>query len=369
MQKYNDRFMIRKATTEDGPEIVTILEEEASPGNPQLVFSRRPNGYLSMKREGEHVCIWICIDTSNSEIVGFGAYSINTCFVNGVISPVAYLFGLRCRKKYRLKASRMIPLIYNQIYHELQTQKVTIVFTTILSENIATKNMFTKSHKNIPDYIFLDRYEVFVLSPKKQHFRKVPETITCTSAKNLKKETVVDFFLTEGKKRECFPLIHEQAALPEDFFEECLVLFDKTTGNIVAAGYCWNQRSYKQLIVAGYHGILKMVQPISGVLQFLGFPSLPSKGQELNIATLSFYLVRDERDDYFDWFLAECMKRNHNADQILIGAGPQFPHRKQLEKRPHWNYTSDIYLVEWNKSHDQTALKTFKPTYLQCGWL
>jgi hypothetical protein len=362
----NERFIIEPASVEDGREIIEILEEEAAPGNPSLFYTRRPNAVLSMKKEGEHVSIMVCRSRTNNEIAGFGAYSINRCFLDGKARPVAYLFGLRCRKKYRYKAGRMIPEIYSRIRIELESQAVDHVITTILSENMAARHLLTRPHVNMPQYLPLGKYEVFAVDPRKQRHKKLPEGIACEPARIAGKERLREFLETESCKRNFYPLIKDSPAVPEDFFEECLVLYDQKDGTVLAAGYCRDQRSYKQYVVAGYSGIYRLLTSFSSVLCLCGYPRLPSVGETLNIRTLSFSIVRDERKEYFDWFIDALSGRFRDAAFILIGAGPQYPHISQLETRPHWKYTSDIYAVVWDK---ESEVFPGVPSYLQCGWL
>jgi hypothetical protein len=201
-----DRYIIEPATLEDSRQILDIYEEEAAPGNPALIFTRRDNAILSMQREGEQVVIFVCRNKFNNELIGFGAYSINSCFVNGTVCPVAYLFGLKCRKSYRNRAARAIPIIYNRIRLDLESKGIDNVLTTILSENLPARKFLTKSHRDMPRYTLLGKYEVFALCPLKQSRKKLPEGIVCEPAHITGRLRLENFLQTHGCKRNFFPV-------------------------------------------------------------------------------------------------------------------------------------------------------------------
>lgn len=368
---HSKRYNIKTATAADSNEMLQIYEEEAAPGNPSLIFTRRDNAFFSMQREGEVVKIFTCRHSESGVLVGFGAYSINTCFVNGTQRLVAYLFGLKCRREFRRSVGRMIREIYGQIKIELAAQGVDCVITTILSHNHPARQLLTRHHTGMPRYEPRGRYEVFAVQPRNLCRPSLPAKIECSSAHRFGLALVKNFLQSEGKRRNFFPVLTDTSALPTNFFNDCLVICEKNSTQILALGFCWDQTSYKQYIVARYHGVYKALRKVQPLLSCFGVPSLPAPGERLKISTLSFVLVRDERADAFSWLLIAAAQQCRSYDLMLIGTGPHHPHREQLRKHPHWVYSSDIYEVHWPVQGEtvEPSAHTAVPTYLECGRL
>jgi hypothetical protein len=364
-----DRYFTTLATAADSPEMLSLYEEEESPGNPSVLFTRRNDAFDSMQREGMDVRIFLCRERSTGTIVGMGACSINMCFVNGMPRRVAYLFGLKSHRDFRHKAGHMIPVIYEQLRSYLYNQKIDCTVTTILSENLPARRLLTRAHHGMPRYQLLGRYEVYALKTSSTIRPRLPECITCAPAGAVDKARLGEFFLTQGRKMNFFPVVHESAILPENFADQCLIVSDNNTGNILAACFCWDQRRYKQYIVHSYKGFLRYVQLFSPLLCRCGFPPLPQPGMTMNFVTLSFVCIRDQRPEYFRWLLDGASRHCAHYDFMLAGIGPAHPHRDLLHSRPHWGYSSDVYAVTWNGMPSDSTQEFGLPSHLECGRL
>ncbi|OGC06668.1 hypothetical protein A2526_04755 [candidate division WOR-1 bacterium RIFOXYD2_FULL_36_8] len=364
-----DHYIIEPAKESDGFELCNIYEEESAPGNLEITFTRRDNAYLSMMQEGKIVEVIVCRRRNSLEIVGFGAYAINEYFLHGTKEQVAYLFGMRCRKKYRNKAGKAIPLIYSYIKKSLMTHKVKFIFTSILDDNIKAQKFLTRSHKGLPNYKLLEKFEVYSIKTTKK-ILNVPKNIVLVSALDFDENKFYEFANEVGRKYQLFPDIEEVAPTLKNFLNDCYLLIDKTTGELLACGFCWDQRSFKQYILQGYKGLYKGFYFFSKILTLLGYPNLPVPGSILNYFTLSFWLVKDNNSNYLKWFIDLLSKEKNSYDFFALGIGSSHPLKNTIKKLPHWIYKSNIYSVSW-KDYPKESILLNNPNqiYIECGRL
>ena len=366
----NQLFVIEPACDDDSEEINQILEEELSPGNLSLLFTRRPNAYQSMQKEGEKIEVVVCRNSFNSEIIGIGAYAINSGYIDNKIQPFAYLFALRVRNRYRNKAARAILKTYQYIKEKLEKDNIDVVLTTILDTNYRAKNLLTKSHKNMPSYEYLGDYEVYSIKTGVQNRCYVPAYVTLKSIKQCDANTVAKFIEAYGSRYNFFPAIKADDLNNNPLFRDYYILVDNTANTILAAGLCWDQQAYKQIKIVSYHGFYRFLYPFSNLLSMIGYPRLPKAGAILNYFTLSFWLVRDNNPEYYKWFISAISEKTLMYDFYCIGVAERHPLRNTIRKARHWLYKSKIYAVSWSsKIPTKVKLDANRSLYLECGKL
>ncbi len=104
----SNRYRVELVGSADSGDLLEILEQEEFPGAISLLYTRRPDPFRSLNKDGEEVHIVGVREMSSGSIIGFGACSINTLYINGQATPVAYLSTLRLRKEFR---NQRVPLI------------------------------------------------------------------------------------------------------------------------------------------------------------------------------------------------------------------------------------------------------------------
>jgi len=166
MSSPSDRVVIDDATPGDAGELREILESRPMPGDVSLVYSRRPDAYASLQREGEPV--GIVVIRHHARVIAMGVYAIRTLHVNGVPERVAYLFGLRARGD-ALKVHPVIHRGYARIGERLRTLGVRRAVTTIVASNARVAAMLRTRRACMPAYESLGAYDVFALLPARGH--------------------------------------------------------------------------------------------------------------------------------------------------------------------------------------------------------
>lgn len=369
MNYRNNRFIFERATPEDGQELLEILEEAEFRGRMSLLYTRRPDAYLSLKQEGKEVDIVLCHDTRNGKIVGFGACALRELFVNGRAATVGYLFSLRIRRQYQ----RKYPLLHRgyeflrQLYRD---RRVSFYITTILEENRAAQRLLKKRRPFMPHYSPYGRYDVYAF-----HCRRSSSSVSSSLKQAASDDlaALLSFLSKHGKTMQFFPMLRENDLKTGSIGGLCIqnfyLLYD-THDEILAAGALWDQRHCKQYVMQGYSGIFKLLHPLSRFFPLFGFPAFPKPGEILNFFTLSFWAVKDQNPEIFTQFLDVIPEVAGTYPFFLLGVHENHPLRSVLSKRPHIKYTSQLYVVSWDEQEEKVnALEKNMVTYLECGML
>ena len=368
---FGKRFSIGTAQPEDNKELTEIIEADHFRGPISLLYTRQPNAYESLLKEGEKVEIVVCRDLQNNRIVGFGAYSINTCYINGIPEKVGYFFSLRSRPEYRHRYALLLTQVYEYLKVRLESQNVILVLTTILSDNQDAQKLLTKQHRNMPIYRYLEPYQVYIIKTDKYCRHRVPTTmhLKCAVEKDIPR--LIHFQQHHGRRHQFFPVI-----TPDDFLKQnsafpaqnFYFLEDQLSGEILACGASWNQQNHKQYKIIGYERPLSYLQPFSALLPLLGYPQLPQVNSVLNFATLSFWVVAENNKQYCQWFLNSILQELSDYPFIILGVSQSSHIQTIVKKRRHLTYTSNIYQVSW-PNWPSLNIDKLMPKYLECGRL
>ncbi|MEW5801887.1 MAG: hypothetical protein AB1847_07240 [bacterium] len=373
MSQSTRRFSFGLGQPEDKEQILEILEQNDFKGRISILYTRRPNAYASLKKEGDEVSIVVCKDSQKNKIVGFGACGVRKLYINGKEEKAGYLFALRERKEYKKTYA-----LLSRGYHFLHSlhQDVPLFLTTILEENLYAQKLLEKKRACMPAYEPFGLYEVYTIKTKRKDKQKHPFHFKRTEKTDI--PALVKFLNYQGKKYQFFPVIEREELISEDCthekypgltYEDFFILYGQG-GEILAAGAAWDQKKYKQYIIQGYKGILKFCSPLSSLLASLGYPALVRPGTILKFFTLSFWAVRDNDPYLFTSFLNQFSASLHDYPFFLIGLHEKNPLRNVLRKIPHLVYRSRIYLVDWNKSGSVVdKLEPERFPYLECGML
>ncbi len=365
MKILNDRYVFDFAIKEDNEQILKILEENDFTGKISILYTRRPDAYSSFMAEGKEVLFITCKDIKNhNAIVGFGACSINECFVNGEKQEVGYLFGLRSSKEY-LKKINFLHHSYDYLKEILENRNIKYFYTTILEENYAARKLLEKERKYMPKYEYVCDYIVYSVKTKQKVKQNEYDLINCTD-KDI--NDILIFYHKNGKKLNFFPLIDVEI-IKKIGINNFYFLKDKEK-KILCCGAVWDQKNYKQHIIKNYSKIFKYVQFFSFLFPLFGYPSLPKIDNILNYYTISYFCVENNDPDLFQLFIKEISKKYSEYSFFITGLSDQNFLNKSFEKIPKINYKSRIYLVNWEKKENikETLDKNY-PIYLECGML
>jgi hypothetical protein len=369
MNSRSDRYRFETAQPEDGAQILEILEESDFEGALSVLFTRRPDPYVSFKREGGQVDIVICRDTVQGRLVGVGAASINKMFVDGEPRDVGYLFGLRVRKDYRRRYP-FLPYGFAYLFSLDGHKNVPFYLTTILEENLEARRLFEKRRASMPVYRSIGDYITYILATGRKA-RQVPGLIF-RRAEAADLDPLIAFLSEQGRRYQFFPVVGKEdiAGCGSPVGLEDFSLVCDRDGRIVAAGALWDQRGYKQYVLKGYGGLFKVLYPFSFLLPLFGYPRLAAPGSVLDLCTLSFWVVKDDDAGCFECLLGHISRLARPFSYLVVGIDTRHPLRRVIERRPHLTYKSRMYLVHTReREHQGVPMDPDKVPYLEIGRL
>lgn len=368
MSSRSDKYIIEPARPEDGQELLRILEQMPFPGRVSLIYTRRPDAYRSFYKEGEEVRLFVCRDRRAERIAGLGATAIRDVYINGQPRRVAYLFGLKVDPEYQGRFP-LLPDCYAYLHEYLHKQNVELTFTTILSGNDNARQLLEKKRPVMPAYVPFGRYETFALRNKPGSAGKSGRKIRTASKEDI--PALVRFLNREAQKHNFFPV--SRARDWTGILDNGLTINDvhimEEGGEIIAAGAVWDQSGYKQYVVNGYRGGLKVLAALPWLTRLSGLPPLPAPGEMVRFYTLGRWAVRDNDPDVFDDFLDQVMHAAADYPLCLVGVHEGHPLRPCLQRRRHVRYDSEVYLVNWERQTNPVGDLKPLTVYLECGAL
>jgi len=352
MSYLNEWFELRPATIMDADQILRIYESEEFDGNISVIYTRRPNPYLSFQKEGEQVFLLLLCDHRADLICGVGSCVIRKAYIRGEVKATGYLNGLKLLPQYRKK----VPYIA-EAYHYMYEQTKDLVdcyYTTILTENIPAQRLLEKKRKNMPAYNFKSIYNVYCLASGNHTLQK-NYSLECGNTESLEV-----FYKKNAVKWSLFPADFTMSAFPRD---SIYTLRDKS-GNIQAACVLWNQLAHKQYIVSNYKGIYKFLKWFP--LKWFGYPNLPKIGQIANYASYHMLCVKNDNIDLAQYFIKKIAEKEKDYDFLMIGLFENHYLVKCLQKIKHIKYQSKFYEVNWDNAPIELEIENL---YLDVGLL
>lgn len=349
MNSRNNRCNFALVGPEDGPELLEILEDIDFTGKISLIYTRRPDPYASLKREGRRVDTVVCRDTRTGRLMGLASSSINRMYLNGNPADIGYVFGLRVRQEYRRKFL-LLPKGFQYLFAQHENEGIPFYLTTILDENSAAQRLLEKRRPTMPVYEYFGDYETYALVTGKKG--QSAEGLLFRKAEKSDIRALVAFLRTSGSRFQFFPVLDEGELDDPDStlrYEDFYLLFDPD-GEIAAAGALWDQRPYKQYLLSRYGGVYRFLYPVSFLFPFFGYPGLAKPGTVLNFCTLSFWAIRDDDPEVFDLFLRQVALITRGFSYFVLGIDKRHPLRDAIQRKPHIIYRARMYVVHTQKN-------------------
>ncbi len=267
------------ATTEHIADLLRLLEDNAMQGDWELVMTRRPSYFSPRDDFGE---IYPALARDGDTLVGMCQLSIQSGWVNGEEARMGYLGSLRIVPKYR----NHLKVLQAGFSYLRQLPTPDHCYTSIAENNLLARRLLERGVEGLPLYRFLSSMSTLAISKSRGKDRGLwkvvpPEDYT----------DVIRFFAQESASRQLAPALNLKAMQQTGI----TVLGSYQNGQLVACGMLWDQRAFKQVIVAGYSGRMKMLRPLYNA--FAGMtrrPQMPAAGEVVPQSFLSFLACTDD---------------------------------------------------------------------------
>ena len=142
------RYRFELATPADDADLRHIMAATPMDGSIVVSFRRQPSYFDAAVVEGQFRQVVAARDLETGRIVGFGARSISTRYVNGEPTPIGYLSSLRLLPEHRNIGLVARGYRYFRELHEDNRTK--LYLTTIAVENSAAMKLLTSGRTGMP---------------------------------------------------------------------------------------------------------------------------------------------------------------------------------------------------------------------------
>ena len=342
------------ATEQDAMEMLDIIESDQSKGQIELLYTRRPNPYLSYMAESKDTDVYVIKDSSD-KIIFQGANISHSVYINGQSKKLGYICGLKKHKDFTDKINwlEMVSNAKTKIEYDY-------FYCSILQANTYAQKVLEKKRANISALNYICDYTTFIIKPKKTKIKYNSYTFRNADASD--ETAIVDFLQREGHRYDLFPCFNKISEFyslsAQDFY-----LLEKD-GEILCTCALWEQTGYKQYIVKKYNGILNLLSKIPSLPKLFGYIPLPKTGEALRFPTLTLFMAKNDEEKYYKTmmaFIENVICENYNM--FLIGLTESSEKFKFFTKRKSLHFTSRLYLIAAQN------LPVLEKIHVECGML
>ena len=352
---------VLEANKEDGKEILKVLESSSAKGSIELLYTRRPDAYLSYSKESNDFKVYN-IKENDEKIVGTIAQINREVYIGGKVTKASYICGLKKDEDYKGIVNWGKVFVQNLVIDD-----VDCYYCSILSDNIDAQKMFEKVRKNTTNFNILTKYTTFL---QKSRFHIKCETINAEFkvAKSEDENKIIDFLNKYGKEKDLFPVIKKISDLSDLRTEDFYYL--EKDNQIIALGALWNQTSYRQYIVKKYNGIIKIAKLFNPIISSMGYMKLPKENEVFNFPMLSFLIAQDDNELYYENFLNSISSIVHTKyDFFAYGTSQNSVPYKIFKKLKNISFDSKIYTIDFLIKNKKSAKTDGNNAWIECGML
>ena len=192
---------------------------------------------------------------------------------------------------------------------------------------------------------YLTSVKTYIISPKVR-IRAPKHSLVFRQARSEDLAKVLAFVNGEGRKKDLFPVIDS----PDQFFnlhtEDFYILLDGD--EIVSCAALWDVTGYKQFIVKKYGGLMRAARIANPLLSALGYVKLPRENVPLAFPVLSFFVTKEDSEEFFYIFLNEIRKEiSKRYDMYVLDLPEGHFAGNVLDRKPHVSFLRLIYQLQF----------------------
>ena len=367
------RFEFNLATQEDDHALRELLASMPMQGNIELAFAREPSYFGASGVDGEFVQIVAARDTISKQIIGMGSRAISGCYVNGQVTEIGYLSGLRLLPEYRGKAA-ILARGY-RFFRELhEDRRARFYLTTIAADNERAIEVLASQRAGLPVYLPVGRYYTLTISPRRPH--SLLNTITIRKANSDDGPRIIEFLNEQGPTRQFFPAYDRC-----EFFDaprrliglkNDSILLAEVDGRLVGTLGLWDQSKFKQSLVCGYSKHVRMGRPFyNGYAAIFGKPMLPKVGESLNFRYAAIPVIANSDPHIAESLISSACNilREQSVNFLAAGFHERDPLLPIFRRYSGLEYVTLVYLVHWPDECPEIEKITNRVPYLELGCL
>jgi hypothetical protein len=261
-----------------------------------------------------------------------------------------------------------------ELHADARTQ---IYLTTIAEDNDAALSVLTSGRAGLPRYEYFGNYHTGVIPLKRKlSSSSAAAGIVIHAARAEDLPQLCQFVARIGASRQFFPYY-----APADWCNETGTfraldgrdIFLALRGaEIVGTFACWDQSSFRQIVVEAYGSALAWSAPVyNGWAALRGLPKLPQPGEPLPFLTAALPLVVEDDGQIFAALLEAAIAHSlgRGRSHMLVGMHERDPLIDVVRQFQTEAYTTRCYLVYWEDGICQRERVDGRVPYLELGCL
>lgn len=363
------------ARPQDDAELRQLSAATPMAGKVAVSFRREPSFFGAAVVEGDFHQTIVAREGTTGRIVAHAGRSVRPRFVNGADEPIGYLGSLRVLPEYR--RGLVLAGGYRFLRELHGDGRAQIYLTTIAVGNNAALSALTSGRAGLPRYDYFGSYHTGAIAIRRRAAASnLPPGVAIRGATADDLPQLGAFLDRIGPARQFFPChrqtdwFHDAATfrglLAEDILLAC------RGGEILGSLGCWDQSSFRQIVVEAYGPALALSAPLyNGWAALRGSPKLPKPGESLRFLTTALPVVAGNDRNIFAALLEAALARSvgRGWSHLLVGMHESDPLLDVVKHFQTEAYLTRCYLVYWD---DGVALRRQidgRTPYLELGCL
>lgn len=366
------------ATPADEPELRRLVGSVVMPGTLAVRFEREPDCFLGTPLMGDPCDVLIARHEPDGELAGVVCHAWRTHLVNGEPRRLGWIGQVRAAPGHqgRWLLHRGLPLLRARPGSE------ELHLGVVASDNARARAVMLE--RRAPGGLHARRLcpnitRALLLRHGQGHWgraRRPPTGLAMVTGEAVGPDRLVDFLRSEGARRQLFPAwstddLTGGRALRGLALTDVLVAVAEPGGAIRGTIGCWDQRAFKQDVVAGYPPGLCRVRPGWNALAgWLRGPALPPVGGMIPQAFAALVCVAGDDRDVFAALLdrAARLAARKGCGYLLVGLADGDPLATGIGRWPSIAYRSDLFAFSWTEEVPGADLDG-RPPYVEIGTL
>jgi radical SAM superfamily enzyme YgiQ (UPF0313 family) len=327
-------------------ELRQLLRRAVLPGHVRVAFTREPNYFAGEQLAGasDHTVV----ARVNGAMVGVGRCSVHTLYRNGAPQRIGYLGELRVTEGTP-GSVRILRDGFAALSEACANDPVDACFTSIATDNTRARRVLEHGARlGLPPYRSLAPLVTLVAPVARGAGRGATDA---ASQPPVDHEELTHFLATHAPRRQ-LTLSWDRTrweALANHGIAAADLCVVRHEGAIVGAAAVWNQTSFRQTVIDGYTGVLRLTRPlVNAVSALVRRPGLPPAGSVLAQGVLLGATVASDAHWPALWWRVHARAQQLGLSWLTIARDARDPELARL--RPLLRareYHTTLYDVRW----------------------
>ena len=348
------------ATPQTEGQFRQLLKDNALAGNINISLTREPNAFHAAAISGDVYELMLAYRREPRQLVGGGARYELDAYVNGEVQRIGYLGELRVDGGFKQRKTLLLEA-YRAMRQRHEAGNTPFYITTIIADNTSTRRLLEAGLSDMPTYQPLEPMVTLTI-PAGQAARISASKINVEQCSSTLIDDLADRLDTTGRDYQFHPVWSADTLLSgercrgvsaSDFY------IARDDSGIRGSICLWDQRAFKQSVVAGYSPGLATARPlINFVSPLLRQARLPAPGHQLESAFLSHLSVDPDDEATLMALIREAARHavSRGVDYIMLGLAERNAVAKSLQRRLSIHkFVSVIYLVYWEDGREDAG--------------